>query len=152
MEKLKKLFRAKYDAHREMILYLFFGGATTLVNWVVYALLVRLAGRSITVGNLVAWVAAVVFAFVTNKIWVFESPSWQSSRVVREALAFLGSRMASGVVEIVGVPLLVSLGLHYPLFGIQGFAAKVIISVVVIILNYIFSKLFVFRKAKDKEG
>jgi len=129
--------------------YLFFGGATTFVNWFVYGVAVRFAGLSITTGNLIAWIAAVIFAFVTNKIWVFESRSWQPTLVLREGGAFLGARIISGIAEIAGVPFLYRLGLDYPLLGIDGFAAKVSVSVIVIIANYIFSKLFIFRKGKN---
>jgi len=132
----------------EMANYLFFGAATTFVNWCVYGLAVRFAGFSITVGNVIAWVVAVVFAFITNKIWVFESRSWQPLLVLREGSAFLGARILSGFVEIVGVPLLYRIGLDYPFFGIEGFAAKVVVSVIVIVLNYIFSKLIIFRREK----
>jgi len=130
--------------------YLFFGGATTFVNWFVYGLMVRLAGFPIAVGNITAWVTAVIFAFITNKVWVFQSRSWRPLLVLREGSAFLGARIVSGLVELVGVPFLFQLGLNYPLFGIEGFAAKVIVSIIVVILNYIFSKLFIFRPGKPK--
>ena len=133
---------------REMVNYLFFGAATTFVNWCVYGLVVRFAGFSITAGNVIAWIAAVVFAFITNKIWVFESRSWQPLLVLREGSAFLGARILSGLVEIAGVPLLYRIGLDYPLLGIEGFAAKVFVSVIVIVLNYCFSKLIIFRREK----
>jgi putative flippase GtrA len=131
---------------RELVSYLIFGGATTFVNWCVYGLVVKLAGFSITAGNTIAWVAAVVFAFITNKIFVFQSRSWQPLSVLREASAFLAARIVSGLIEIAGVPFLFYLGLNYPLLGIEGFAAKVIVSVIVVILNYFFSKLFIFRR------
>ena len=133
---------------REMVNYLFFGAATTFVNWSVYGLAVRFAGFSVTVGNVIAWVVAVVFAFMTNKIWVFESRSWQPLLVLREGSTFLGARIFSGFVEIAGVPLLYRIGLNYPLLGIEGFTAKVVVSVIVIVMNYIFSKLIIFRREK----
>jgi uncharacterized membrane protein YfhO/putative flippase GtrA len=133
-------------ASRELVSYLFFGAATTFVNWCVYGLAVRFAGFSVTSGNVIAWIVAVVFAFVTNKIWVFESRSWQPLLVLREGGAFLGARIVSGLVEIVGVPFLYRAGLNYPFLGIEGFAAKITVSVIVIVLNYIFSKLFIFRR------
>ena len=132
----------------EMVYYLFFGAATTFVNWCVYGLAVRFAGFSITAGNVIAWVAAVVFAFITNKIWVFRSRSWQPLLLLREGSAFLGARIFSGLVEIAGVPFLYRIGLNYPLLGIEGFAAKVSVSVIVIVLNYFFSKLIIFRREK----
>jgi putative flippase GtrA len=130
----------------ELVTYLFFGGATTFVNWCVYGVVVRFAAFSITAGNVTAWVSAVAFAFVTNKIWVFKSRSWRLPLALREAGAFLGARIVSGVVEIAGVPLFYRAGLDYPLLGVEGFAAKVSVSVVVIVLNYVFSKLFIFRQ------
>jgi len=132
----------------EMVYYLFFGAVTTFINWCVYGLTVRFAGFSITAGNVIAWVAAVVFAFITNKIWVFRSRSWQPLLVLREGCAFLGARIFSGLIEIAGVPLLYRIGLNYPLLGIEGFAAKVIASVIVIVMNYFFSKLIIFRRVK----
>jgi putative flippase GtrA len=131
--------------------YLFVGGATTLVNWCVYALLVRLGSFSITVGNGGAWIAGVIFAFITNKVYVFQSRSWKPSLVLREGSAFLGARIVSGLIEIAGVPFLFGLGLNHPLLGIEGFAAKVTVSVIVVILNYIFSKVFIFRKEKQEQ-
>ena len=132
--------------HREVVSYLFFGGATTLVNLAAYALLVSLVGLSITAGNVIAWVIAVTFAFITNKIWVFQSRSWKPLLVLREGGAFLGARIITGLLEIIGVPFLFYIGLDYPLFGIEGFAAKVIVTVIVIVLNYLFSKFFIFRR------
>ena len=130
---------------REIISYLFFGGLTTLVNFVVYIFFVHFIGSGITVSNVIAWVAGVLFAFVTNKLWVFQSKSWMAKQVLREAGTFLGARIATGVLDMAGVPLLFYIGLRYPLFGIEGFMAKSIITVLVIILNYVFSKAFVFR-------
>lgn len=167
MEKIKSLFM-KY---KEIIMYIIFGVLTTLVNWVVYTVLIKifggaaesetvmfaLFGRDITmkifyifIANFVAWVAGVVFAFVTNKIWVFESKSWRFGLVMKELWLFVAARLLTGVLEWFGVPLLVAAGMDQPLFGIDGFLAKVIVSVIVVILNYVFSKLIIFRKKKDK--
>ena len=132
--------------YREIIAYVFVGGATTFVNWFVYAIMVRLAGFSILTGNITAWIIAVAFAFITNKIWVFQSRSWHPPVVLREGSAFLGARILSGIIDMAGVPFLFHLGLNYPLLGIEGFAAKVTISAIVLVLNYVFSKLFIFRK------
>lgn len=137
-----------YKSRRETVNYLFFGVLTTLVNWIAFALAVTLAKLSITAGNTIAWIVAVAFAYVTNKLWVFESLSWGFSQVLREACSFIGARLATGALEIFGVPLLIAAGLSYPLFGVPGFAAKAIVSVVVIVLNYVFSKLWVFRRGE----
>ena len=136
---------ALYKTRREVVHYLIFGAATTFVNWCVYGMLLRFFAISLTAANVISWIAAVTFAYFTNKIWVFESRSWQPKLVLREAAAFFGARALSGVVEIAGMPLLLLLGLDQAIFGIEGFAAKVLIGVIVIILNYVLSKLIVFR-------
>jgi putative flippase GtrA len=132
--------------YRELIIYIIVGGLTTIVNWAVYAAGVRLFGWSITVSNIIAWIAAVAFAYVTNKVWVFLSYDWSPRFVLREASLFVGARLATGLFEIVSVPLLVRLGLDQQLFGVKGMWSKVIVSVVVTILNYVFSKLIIFRR------
>ena len=171
-EKVKALFK-KYQ---EIISYLFFGVVTTLVNWVVYALMVRLlqvdlsavestdnvvfslftgsSGRSLTllfVANLTAWVVSVLVAFVTNKLWVFDSKTWKIGTVLRELWEFVASRLFTGLFEWFGIPALVMLGLKQSLFGIEGFWAKALVSVLVVVLNYVFSKFIVFRKKHKKE-
>ncbi len=142
MEKIKSL----YGKYRELVVYFVTGVLTTLVNWAVYALCVQLAGWSVAVSNAVAWIAAVLFAYVTNKLWVFRSFNWEIRFVLREAALFISARILTGIFEIVSVPLLVKLGLSQTLFGVKGMWAKVLVSVVVMILNYVFSKLIVFRK------
>ena len=117
-----------------------------MVNWCVYALSVELAGLPIIAGNTLSWAAAASFAFIVNKIWVFNSRSWKKSLLLAEAAAFFSARALSSVIEIAGVPLLISLGLNQPLLGIKGFTAKAAVGVFVVVLNYIFSKYFVFRK------
>jgi len=144
---MKKLpiIRAISKRQQEIISYLFFGGLTTLVNFVIYIFFIHLIGLGITAGNAIAWVVAVLFAFVTNKLWVFQSKSWMAKKVLREAGTFIGARITTGLLDMIGVPLLFYIGLRYPLFGIEGFTAKLIITVLVIILNYVLSKIFVFR-------
>lgn len=142
MEKLKAL----YFKYREVLHYLFFGGCTTLVSWATYALFVGLCGLAPVFGNALSWVCSVLFAFVTNKLWVFFSKSWEPRVVWKEAAEFFGSRTFTGVLELVGLPLLIRVGLDRTLFGIEGFVAKIVVSVVVIVLNYILSKLLVFRE------
>ena len=139
---MKKLF----ERYRELIVYFIVGVITTLVNWVCYAAGVELAGWSVAVSNVIAWIAAVAFAFAANKIWVFRSFSWKPGFVLREAVLFVSARLLTGVLEMGGVPLLVSLGLNQTLFGVRGMLAKVAVSVIVLVLNYVFSKLIIFKK------
>ena len=145
MEKLKAL----YQTHREIIHYLFFGAATTVVSWVTYGLFVGPMALGLMPGKILSWICAVSFAFVTNKLWVFQSRSWQFPLWLREAAAFFAGRVFSGVVEVAGLPLLIRLGLRQTLFGVEGFVANAVITVVVIVLNYFLSKFIAFRKKTD---
>lgn len=147
MEKIREL----YKKYREIINYLLFGGGTTLVSLATYALFVDVCGTGILAGKALSWVCAVTFAFVTNKLWVFFSPERDAKTLLWEAAKFFGSRAATGVVELVGLPLLMKAGLDQPLFGVEGFAANIVVTIVVIILNYILSKFIVFRKKKREE-
>ena len=145
MKKIRELFQ-KY---REVILYLVFGGATTFVSWATYALFVGPMHLGLMPGKIASWICAVSFAFVTNKIWVFDSRAWTWPLWLREAGEFFAGRIFSGVVEVGGLPLLIRLGLDQTLFGVEGFVANMAISVVVIILNYFISKFIVFRRKKE---
>ncbi|MBQ6707116.1 MAG: GtrA family protein [Clostridia bacterium] len=135
-----------WKKYREGILYLLFGGLTTLLNWLVYALLVTGLSVDITAANAIAWVIAVLFAFVTNKRYVFRSEKTEKKALIREIGSFFAARVLSGMIEVVGPTLLMGIGLSQPLFGIPGFLAKLTVSVVVVLLNYLFSKWFIFKK------
>lgn len=136
-----------YRKHRQVITYFLYGAGTSVLNVVLYAVLVDCLG--ITLSNAIAWLGAVIFAFVTNKQFVFQSRSWAWKTLLKEGSAFLGSRILSGIVEIFLPTLIYYVGLNYDLFGIEGFLSKIIVSVVVIIMNYVLSKRIVFRKKKN---
>lgn len=137
-----------YSKYREIINYLLFGACTTAVSWGTYSLFVKAIGMSVGVGNVLSWICAVLFAFVTNKLFVFESKTWKPAVAVREFFSFIGARLVTGAIEWIGVPFFSTHGLTYPLFGVKGLLAKIVVSVVVIILNYLFSKFLVFFKKK----
>ena len=99
--------------------------------------------------NGAAWIGAVLFAYVTNRIFVFQSKEKGAVSVLKEISLFFGSRILTGVIETAGPTFLVWCGITQSYFGIRGFAAKLITSIAVIILNYILSKILVFRK-KEK--
>ena len=101
---------------------------------------------SVVTANMLSWIFAVAFAYVTNKIWVFRSKSWKRDVIVRELGLFLSTRFATGLFEIIAVPFLVFVGMDQTIFGIKGAVSKVVVSFLVVILNYIFSKLVIFRK------
>ena len=145
--------------YREIISYLFWGVMTTVVSWVTYSIFVSIFHTAaeisvlkfsfsldIALANILSWICAVSFAFITNKMFVFRSKSWRPHTAWPELWKFVSARLVTGIIEIIAVPALVGFGLDQEIFGISGSWAKVIVSVVVIILNYIFSKLFVFRK------
>ena len=145
--------------YREIISYLFWGVMTTVVSWVTYSIFVSIFHTAaeisifkfsfsldIALANILSWICAVSFAFITNKMFVFRSKSWRPHTAWPELWKFVSARLVTGIIEIIAVPALVGFGLDQEIFGIAGSWAKVIVSVVVIILNYIFSKLFVFRK------
>lgn len=147
MDKIKRVF----ENHREIIAYLFWGGMTTIVSWGSYAVFSVILNRlfsdniSITIANILSWICAVAFAFVTNKIWVFNSKSWEFRVWWSEMIKFVAARLATGILEMVAVPLAFKIGLDFAIFGIKGMGAKIIINVIVVILNYIMSKAFVFK-------
>lgn len=151
MQRIKDLF-VKY---KEIISYVFFGVLTTVVSFVSYAIFTKIIRTQneiagVAVANVLSWVCAVIFAFVTNKLWVFESKESGIKTVLSELCKFTASRLFTGVIEWFGVPLLVFFGLNQTILGIEGMLSKVTVSVIVVILNYIFSKLFVFAKKNNE--
>ncbi len=133
---------------REVFSYLFFGVLTTVVNFIVFALCEN--RMHYLLANAIAWVAAVVFAFVTNKLFVFDSKSWKPNVLFKEAVSFTGARLLTLGLEEVCLWLMIEL-LHLEkvlaLPFISGeMVIKIIISVIVVILNYVFSKLIIFKK------
>lgn len=135
----------KNSKYHEVFMYLVFGGATTAVNWGSYSLAVKIIGGSIFLSNIVSWVLATLFAFITNKLWVFESKDWDKFIFPKEFLLFCSGRGITGVFEIAAVPLLVKMGLNQSFFGIDGIISKISVSVFVVILNYFISKFFIFK-------
>ena len=126
--------------HEEVVSYLFFGGLTTVVNYLVYLPCYNLLGFSGTVSNVIAWIAAVAFAYLTNKPFVFKSHDWSAKTVLPELTKFVGCRVGSGLVETAVIFLTVDW------IGLNGNLITVATSVLVVVLNYIGSKLVVFRK------
>lgn len=145
MEQMSKKMKDIFQRYREQIMYLIFGVLTTIINWLVYVLLVT-AGQDLEITNAIAWIAAVLFAYFTNRAFVFQSKATDKNAVFKEFVMFFGSRIATGIVEIVGFPLLYRIGMNQAIFAVDGFMAKIIISIVVIVLNYVCSKLIVFNE------
>ena len=136
MEKIKKLLK-KY---KFIILYGIFGVLTTIINIVTYALCYDMFNISNVVSNIIAWILSVLFAFITNKIWVFESKCFDFKIFIKELWNFIVCRLATGALDLgimyVGVDLLKG----------PALILKIASNIIVIILNYVMSKLFVFKR------
>lgn len=136
MKKIRS-FLVKYT---EELNYLFFGVLTTLVNFVIYFPLHEILNISAAVSNVIAWAVAVVFAYFTNKRYVFQSKDWNKQTIITEMWKFVACRIGSGLVETLFLLVTVDV-LHF-----NGTWMKILICIVVVILNYISSKLLVFKK------
>ena len=138
--KVKKLFK------NEAVSYLFWGVGATVVNWIVYTVLSFASPYSMVICNSIAWLAAVLFAYITNRFFVFHSKTHGLTALLREFFLFIGARVFTGLFEIFLPSLLFRLGIRQTFLGIEGFWVKAIVTVLIIVLNYILSKLIVFRK------
>lgn len=126
--------------YKFIILYGIFGVLTTVINIGVYGVLYSGLGVSNVISNVIAWIISVLFAFITNKLWVFESKSFNFKLFVKELGSFTVCRVATGVLDLgimfVGVDLLKG----------PAIILKIASNIIVIILNYVMSKIFVFKK------
>lgn len=129
--------------YKEMVLYLIFGGLTTLVNIVTYALFAYVFNMGTVVSTSLAWVVSVIFAYITNKIFVFESKTDSLAMALTECISFFGCRLATGLLDVLIMFVSVNI-LHF-----NDMVMKIFSNILVIILNYIFSKLFIFGKNKN---
>ena len=129
--------------YRDIVAYLFFGAVTTLINLVVYYLCYEIIAIPNTPSVIIAWVIAVLAAFLTNKPFVFRSHDWSMKVLLPEAGSFLSCRIGTGVLELVMMYLTVDL-LHW-----NGMLMKLLVNIIIIILNYVGSKLLVFRNQKN---
>ena len=136
LQKILNLIKKHYD----ILSYLFFGVLTTVVNYAVYLPCYNLFHLSASLSNVIAWVVAVAFAYLTNKPFVFKSNDWSWNVVGPELAKFVGCRIGSGLVETVIIFVTVDL------LCWNGNLWKLVTSVLVVILNYVASKVLVFRK------
>ena len=133
---LLRLLYPFYKKHREVLLYLFFGALTTVVSWGSFYLLHYPIGWNEHIANLLSWVAAVLFAFLTNRTWVFSA----KESFLREMLLFFAARLTTlGVEEVF-------LLVFTTLLKKEAMPVKIVGNLLVLVLNYVFSKLIVFRK------
>lgn len=128
-----------YKKNKEILLYLFFGGLTFLVSISSYALFnIRIGWNALT-ANIASWILAVAFAYVTNRTWVFESSTDRGSTLIKEITGFVGGRIATLVIEEL------ILFIFITEFEMNSVLVKIVAQVVVIALNYVISKMIVFK-------
>ena len=136
----KQMNVIKKIINKEIILYIIFGVLTTVVNLIAYYLFSNIIKINYLISNLIAWIISVIFAYMTNKLYVFNSKSIRVDIIVKEFTKFINCRLASGIIEMILLFLLVDM------LAVNDIIAKLVIGVIVVILNFIFSKLFVFKK------
>ncbi len=147
---LPKKLQDIYYKYEEKWLYIFFGGLTTVVSFITAGIAKYFLERAglgadavSDISTAISWVCAVTFAYLTNRVWVFDSNASGKKELVKEFLSFYGGRIATFFTEIIMMRVLFSW------IGINYWVAKIFANVVVLILNYVISKLFVFKK-KDE--
>lgn len=129
--------------HKALILYLFFGGLTTLVNVLVYALCFGALGIGNVVSTCLAWFISVLFAFITNKLWVFGSKSLSPRVILREGISFFICRLLTGFMDVAIMFIAVDL------LGLSPIFWKIVANVLVVIANWAVSKCIIFAKRRD---
>ena len=138
MQKIKDM----YEKYKEVVNYLIFGVLTTVVNFIVFFIFQKL-GIDVLINNVLSWIVAVTFAYITNKKFVFESKTSGTKELMKEAISFYGCRVFFFFFEEAMLFILVKK------LGINEYIIKVIAQVVIIIMNYVLSKVITFRK-KDE--
>ncbi len=132
---LLRIFRPIYQKYKEQLLYLFFGALTTFLNLFVFWVCVKYLPP--LWANVIAWIAGVVFAYVTNRIWVFAS---KSEKLMKEFISFTLGRLATlGLEELI-------LWVGIEVLSIKTMIVKIVAQILVIIGNYLVSKWFVFKE------
>lgn len=130
--------------NKETILYLVFGVVTTLVNLIVFALCSKLLKLPWEISNIIAWIIAVIVAFITNKTFVFESKDTRIKTLLWEICTFAFARVFSLLLEYAVLYLMIDL------LSVEELISKIVVNVLVIIVNYIFSKLIIFKNTAKK--
>ncbi|MEG0693627.1 MAG: GtrA family protein [Oscillospiraceae bacterium] len=138
MEQLKVL----YVKHKELILYVFFGGLTTFCNLLCYYIFAHIFAVDELISTIIAFVVSVLFAFFTNRRYVFMSTAKGMKQITGELTKFFGARLFSGGLDVLLMYLFVTLLLY------NDMLIKILSNIIVILLNYIFSKRFVFREKR----
>ncbi len=145
MKNIFKIVDKYYKKYKELVNYAFFGVLTTLVNYIVYIVSSRFFRLDLTMSTIIAWVIAVLFAYITNRKYVFESKIVGFKGIIKEISSFFFFRVLSGIIDVVIMYVSVNL------MGIYDLIMKLLSNVIVIIANYLFSKIFIFKEKKIKD-
>lgn len=124
----------------EIILYIIFGILTTLINIISYALFTRVIMLDTYISNIIAWILSVLFAYITNRKYVFKIDNYKLSNKIKELLSFYGLRIVSLIIDMFIMYILINL------INIDDLISKIITNIFVIVVNYLFSKYLIFNK------
>ena len=134
------MIKQYWEKYKDVILYLIFGGLTTVVNIAVYWVCVHALGTSVMFGTVAAWALAVFFAYVTNRSLVFHSAASGSQEILKEIGSFFACRLGTGVVDWAIMFVFVTV-LH-----LNDMIIKILSNIIVIVLNFVLSKFVIFKK------
>lgn len=137
--KILSIFNPFYKKYKEVLLYLFFGGLTTFISIGSYAFFDISMHMDPMIANIFSWILAVLFAYVTNRIWVFDSNAEGMKGIIQEMVSFFGGRVATLLMEEV----ILYVGIN--LLSMNSIGVKVAAQILVLVGNYLISKLFVFK-------
>ena len=145
---IQPMLKKMYEKYGELVRYVIVGGLTTVVSLGSYYIcVVTFLNPDIAVqlqaANVISWICAVSFAYITNRKYVFLS---KNNKWLPEAVRFVGARISTLVIDML------SMGLFVSVLGINDKVAKIIVQFIVFALNYLFSKIFVFRKEENGDG
>ena len=141
MDKIRSL----YKKYKDIVPYVFFGVCTTIVNVVVYWFFAYVLMQATMLSTIIAWIAAVLFAYITNRKWVFHSQAYGVVSIMKEFVSFFSCRLATGIIDWLCMYIFVDV-LHA-----NGVLIKFVANIIVIVLNYVASKLLIFRRKNDNE-
>lgn len=142
MQKIKEL----YNKYKEVINYLIFGVLSTVVNFISYYIFARLLNIDEVISSGLSWFCAVLFAYITNKLFVFESKTHTKASFLKEIVSFFLARIVSGALCDVG-----TFAIMVKVLKINDMIAKVITQVMVVVMNYVLSKLIIFKKKEENK-
>lgn len=129
--------------NKQLIMYALFGILTTLVNITAYFFFVRFISLDFFISNLLAWIISILFAYITNRIYVFKSKASGIRNLMREVFLFIATRLFSGVLDMVALYMFVET------LSFKDGVSKLITNIMVIFTNYLFGRLIVFKNGRS---